>query len=190
MANYCGISGGITFDCDTKAKASGGNKQDFWIGNIQDVDKASGLNGLTIDGSGYVTAIAFESYKGLYRFTGTKLGNQNSDDIARNDNGIANFPVSAIFTCFDVTPDDSEKLQELGNADGVFVIMQSSSDLFRILGFDLGLTLESAPRSTGAQPSDSAGRIVTLTGNEPKLPYFFFDTKVSDTIAKLESYEV
>lgn len=190
MANNCGISGGLTFDCTKKQKASGGNKQKFWIGNIEDINRTYGDGGLTIDYNGYVQNIAFEQYKGLYAFTGTKLGNQNTDDASRNDGGIANFPVTIIFKAYDVTPADSLIIEQLANADGLFVIMQTSSGAFKIYGFELGLTLASAPRSSGSQPADDSSRTVTLQGNEPKLPYYFFNTSEAHSLSLIEAYEV
>ena len=190
MSNFCGINSGYAFDCVAKAKATGGSKQKFWIGNIEEVNALYGDGGLTIDPAGYVTDIAFKQYAGLYAFTGTRIGNTNTDDATRNEGGIANFPVSVIFKMYDFTPEDSLVVERLANADGLFVIMQTSSGIFKIYGFELGLTLESAPRASGAQPADDSSRTVTISGNEPRLPYYIFNVSGAITKALIESYEV
>ena len=188
MASNCGISGGYSFDCNDKVKAIGGIKNTFWIGNLEDIDRTYGTDGFNISGAGFVTDIKFKYQKGLYEFGGVRLGNSNTDDAARNEGGIPNFPVSIAFKMYDNAPDDALIVEQLANADALFAIQQTSSGDFKIFGSALGLNLASAPRASGTQPTDDSSRLVTLSGVEPKLPRYFFKTSQSITLALIQSY--
>lgn len=190
MLSNCGINGGYSFTCIDKENAIGGIKAKFWLGNIADLDRSYGADGFNIDGNGYVKDIGFLYQKGLYLFNGSRLGNSNTDDAARNDGGIPNFPVSILFRIYDSAPDDARLVESLANSDGLFAIQQTSSGIFKIFGSSLGLILTSAPRASGMQPTDDSSRLITITGVEPKLPKYFFNTSQALTLDLIESYEV
>ena len=186
MSDFCGISGGIVNDCTTRQNAIGGLKTRFWLGNIDDIDTATTLANL--DGSGNITSIDFLDYALLYKFQGIKAGNTGQDDIAADDDGNAFFPHQFAFKIYDTTQAQRDVLEDLAFSD-VFVVYEDANGDFYILGLPLGLSVESAPRATGANPGDSTARLVTLTGPQTKLRKQFSAGTRAQTLATLTDYE-
>ena len=186
MSEFCGISAGIVNNCDTRKSAIGGLKTRFWLFNIDDIDTTQTL--ANVDGSGNINSIAFENYATLYKFVGIKAGNTGTDDISADDDGNAFFPHTFAFKIYDVTQDQRNVLEDLAFSD-VGAIYEDANGDFYILGLPLGLSVESAPRSTGANPGDSTARLVTLSGPQTKLRKQFSAGTRDETIATLTAYE-
>ena len=77
----CGISSGLGLTCDTLKEAAGGLKQRVYIGNLLELDS------YTTDGDGFLTALTFDTYKGLHKFIGSAFGNSYVSDITRAEGG-------------------------------------------------------------------------------------------------------
>lgn len=184
MSVTCGISAGFTWDCDTRKNSAGGLKTTIWLGNISE------LSSVSYDGSGYVSSLNFDAYKGLYEFTGAFNANSASSDATRTDGGNVAFPHTLVITVFDVTPCQKTILEDLANADGVFAVVETTKGRFEGYGMDLGMVVESMPRSTGASPSDSTSRVITLSGEQGSLEEVLSAGSYTDTKTMIESYVI
>lgn len=184
MPTECGISGGLDLSCNTLKEAAGGLKQRIWIGNFGDLDSP----GFTTVGDGYVESIEFlASYANLYTFTGVKNQNSTNSDAQRLESGNATFPQSIVMTVHTTTPAQLNVIDELAYAT-VFAIVETSGDRLEVFGLDLGLTLESAPKTSGNGPADSSARVITLSGDQTSMEKIFLRTDYATSIAYLNSF--
>lgn len=183
MSTSCGITGGIDLSCQTLKDSAGGLKTRMWIGNMSDLASPS----YTLGTGGYVESIEFKSsYTNLYEFTGVKNQNSTNSDAQRLESGNATFPQSVVLTTHTTTPAQLEVLEELTFAD-VFVIVETSKDRLEIFGINLGLSLESAPKTSGNSPADSTARVITLSGDQSEPEKIFLQTDYATSISYLES---
>lgn len=183
MSNGCGISGGFDLTCQTLKDSAGGLKTRMWIGNISDLASPSH----TLGSGGYVESLEFKSsYTNLYEFTGVKNQNSTNSDAQRLESGNATFPQSVVLTTHTTTPDQLTVLEELAFAD-VFVIVETSKNRLEVFGINLGLSLESAPKTSGNAPSDSTARVITLSGDQSEPEKIFLRTDYATSVAYLES---
>lgn len=188
MANeFCGIRGGVLSDCQSRKDAIGGLKTTFWLGSVDEIDTDTTLN--NVDGSGYINSLAFDSYYGLYKFRGIKQGNSGTDDINQDEDLNPLFPHTAVFKLYDATPEEILRIESLAFVN-LFVIYEDLAGQFPIYGLPFGLTIESAPKSTGTAPGESVARLLTLTGPQTKLRRYFSTGTTAVTRAALTSYEV
>lgn len=183
---FCGISGGIVNTCVDRQNAIAGLKTRFWLFNIDDLDVEATL--ASADGDGNLQALVFKDYAGTYLFRGLKAGNIGTDDISVDDDGNGFFPQSFAFKIYDETQAQRDVLEDLAFSD-VGVVYEDASNRFFIQGIPLGLSVESAPRSTGANPGDSTARLVTLSGPQNQLRKQVLNTDYATTEAILMAYE-
>lgn len=184
MATECGITGGLDLTCQTLKEAAGGLQQRIWIGNLGDLDSP----GWTEVGAGYVESLEFlASYANLYTFTGVKNQNSTNSDAQRLDSGNATFPQSVVMTVHTTTPEQLNVLDELAYAT-VFAIVETSGNRLEVFGLNLGLGLESAPKTSGNGPADSSARIITLSGDQTEPEKVFLRTDYATSIAYLNSF--
>ena len=183
----CGIISGIQFpSCENLKTAAGGLKQRVYIGNHDQLASPS----FRQDGDGYLYELLFdETYQGLYKFIGVKNGNSTTSDMVTTEGGNANFTHSVTLTLHDLTPNDKETLEDLAYST-VFAVVETSRNRFEVFGLDLGLSVESGPRNSGATPSESTARVVTLSGDQASLEKIFFRTDYDTTVAYLDSLVV
>ena len=187
MSTFCGIRGGVLSDCTTRKEAIGGVKTTFWIGSVNELDTTQTL--LNVDGSLNITSLDFENYAGLYKFNGIKAGANGTDDISQDEDGNPFFPQTAVFKLYDVTAEDILRIESLAYAD-LFVVYEDFNGLFPIFGLPQGLTITSAPKSTGNSPGDSVARLLTLEGSQNILRRMFSAGTYAETKATLTAYEV
>ena len=185
--SFCGIRGGVLSDCTTRKEAIGGLKTSFWLGSVNELDTTQTL--LNVDGSLHINSLTFENYAGLYKFTGIKNGANGTDDIQQDEDGNPFFPATTVFKLYDVEPEDILRIESLAYVD-LFVVYEDFNGNFPIYGLPNGLTITSAPKSTGNQPGDSVARLLTLEGNQNILRRLFSAGTYAETKATLESYEV
>ena len=187
MSTFCGIRGGVLSNCATRKEAIGGVKTSFWLGSIAQLDTTQTL--LNIDGSLNITSLDFENYGGLYKFNGIKNGANGTDDISQDEDGNPFFPHTAAFKLYYVTAEDILRIESLAYVD-LFVIYEDFNGLFSIFGLPHGLTITSAPKSTGNAPGDSVARLLTLEGSQNILRRMFSAGTYAETKATLTAYEV
>lgn len=183
MSTSCGITGGIDLSCATLKAASGGLQQRVWIGNFGDLASP----GWTEVGDGYVESFEFNSgYSNLYEFTGVKNQNSTSTDAQALESGNATFPHSVTLTLHTTTPAELNVIEELAYAN-VFVIVETSNQRLEVFGLNLGLSLESAAKTSGNTPADSTARTVILSGDQSEPEKIFLRTDYATSVSYLES---
>lgn len=158
----CGIGSGLSFTCDDKANSAGGLKQDFYVGNIGDLDS------LSYDGTGNVNSLNFSGYTGLYAFRGVKAKSTAGSNIQRGEGGLPYFPHTVVMTVIDVTPAQKAVLEDLSNSE-LFIIVPTSTGRFEMYGYPLGLEISEGERNSGESPQDNTTRALTFEGNQPYL---------------------
>lgn len=179
----CGITSGLDITCSDKQNASGGLKQRVYIANVNEITS------MDKDVNGYVYNINFDAYTGLHKFTGVKNGNSTTSDIQINDGGIAFYPHQVTLSIVDLTPTDKTTLEDLANSE-VVVIAETSKERFEVFGWPLGLIVESAPKSSGNNPSEASAREITLSGDQSGLELVFSTGNYTNSKAALDSYVV
>jgi len=190
----CGITSGITFTCDDKQKNIGGFKSKFWIYNLDEINESAGNKGFDYDVNGYITAIYFDQYGGLYEFTSAKFTTSATSSMIRTEGaGIAIFPVTFTAQFFDTTPEQKSILEELANADRLGVIAERSAGVFELFGQSLGLNMaaDGNEKNYGQVLTDNTARTVILEGQEVALPKtILINNDSTDTLAYIESLVV
>lgn len=187
MSTFCGLTGGVLSTCQSRKDAVGGVKIDFWIGDVNTLDTNQTL--LNLDGSGNINALTFENYSGLYKFRGVKFGGNGTDDIQVDEDFNPFFPHTVTFKLYDATPTEIANLESMAYVD-LFVVYETATGLFPIYGLPNGLSITSAPKSTGNQPGDSVARLLTLEGNQNFLRKIFSAGTSAESKTALETYEL
>jgi hypothetical protein len=187
MAN-CALTSGIDISCASIKQAAGGVKTKVWLGNLSEVTA-------TYDESGYITDLAFNDYttQGLVPFNCLKDQNDAGSDGAPTDGGTFMFTHDVVLTLLDLTPAHKSALEDLafaGITQGVFAVVQTAGDQFRVYGIDFGLSVQSMPGRTGKTGEDATSRVITLSGTQKSLEKIFLDTDVATTLAKIEALEL
>lgn len=177
----CGITMGMDLTCSDKQNSAGGLKQRVYLANVNEIDD------LVFDVDGYVTAITFDTYGGLYEFTGVKNGNSTTSDIQLNDSGIAFYPHNVTLSLVDLEPADKLTLEDLANSE-VVAIVETSKQRFEIFGWNLGLTIESGAKTSGNTPEEASARELVLSGNQAGLEKVFSTGDYTTSKALLDSY--
>ena len=187
MPDFCGIRGGVLANCESRQAAIGGVKTTFWLGSVNDLDTTQTL--ANVDGSLYINSLDFLNYAGTYKFTGIKAGANGSDDIGQDEDGNPFFPQTVTFKMYDATPEEILRIESLAYVD-LFMVYEDFNGNFPIFGLPYGLTITSAPKSTGNKPGDSVARLLTLEGPQNILRRLFSAGTYAQTKATLEAYEV
>jgi hypothetical protein len=179
----CSLTGSIQSGC-VDLKQIGGLSKTFYIGNLDDLAAA----GIVSDGSGYVYAINFLSYAGLYKFITKKLTGSAGFDAAVGA-GATQINQTVTQKLFKETPTAYARIEELLNSD-VFVIVEDNNGNFKLYGKNNGLTVSALTGNSGAEITADTGILVTFTGAETELPKFVLKTNANATRQYLESLVV
>lgn len=183
MSFTCGITGGIDLTCATLKASAGGLQQRVWIGNLGDLASP----GYEEVGDGFINEFFFDSgYSNLYKFTGVKNQNSTTSDAQALESGNATFPQSVTLTLHTTTPAELNVIDELAYAN-VFVIVETSQNRLEVFGLNLGLSLESATKTSGNTPGDATARTVVLSGDQTETEKIFLRTDYATSIAYLDS---
>lgn len=181
----CGITSGIAITCADLKKVGGVNKR-AWLFNISDLQDSK----YTIDGTGYVTAINFDTYKGLYAFTGTKKSHSGGYALQKQQpGGTTFFQHDVIIKLFPDTATEDAIIEALAVSD-VGVILETNNQEFILYGPQNGLEMTAATQNTGQESATDTSDTLTFTGEEKVKPYRILATDYATTKALLESYEV
>lgn len=175
----CKISSGYTTPCE---KPFGGLKTTVWIGNLSEVAL------FTEETDKSISAIDFKVGGRLWKFESTKESFDSVDDIVKTAGQQPNYPQTLNLRLFEKTQADKNAIDELANADAVFVIIERGYQTFELFGKDFGLDLTAAPRNSGQNNTADVRRAVTLSGNEGRIAPVFQDTDYATTVALLETY--
>lgn len=179
----CNITASIGLTCADQRQAAGVQRR-FWLGNLSDLQDSAFTEGV----DGYVTAISFEAYAGLYAFVGPKKGHSFSTPAQIEDGSNKMFLHQASIKLFSSNPTDDEQIESLLTAD-LFAIFEDNNQEFFLLGGEQGMEVTDIQRTTQTDTGDTAFNI-SLQGVSKNLPLRVFDTDYATTKALLESYEV
>lgn len=182
----CNIAGSIALTCSDQQSAAGVNRR-VWLFNIEELADTK----YTIDGSGYVTAIGFETYKGLYTFTGSKNSHMFESNSVGEEGANKFFTHRGLIKIFSSNPDDDAIIEALLNAN-VGAIVEDNNQEFFIYGGYNGMEVTGnggITRNTQQRNGDTSFNI-QMEGEEKNLPLRVLDTDYATTKALLESYEV
>lgn len=179
----CNITAAIGLTCADQRQAAGVQRR-FWLGNLSDLSDSA----FTIDGSGYVTAISFNAYAGLYAFVGPKKGHSFSTPAQIEEGANKMFLHQATVKLFSSNPADDEQIENLLTSD-VFAIFEDNNQEFFLLGGYAGMEVNDIQKTVPQTTGDTAFN-VSLEGMEKKLPLRVLSTDYATTKALLESYEV
>lgn len=175
----CGITSGISINCDALKRVGGVNKRAyvFNLSNLLD-DK------YTIDGDGYVTAINFDPYGGLYEIVSDKFSHSGGYSAVLNSGGNTFFQHEVLIKAFSDTPAEDSVIEDLAVAD-VGVILETNNQEFLLYGGFSGLRLSEGSQNTGAEFGSDITDQITLQGGETSKPLRVLDTDYATTKAYL-----
>ena len=184
----CLIQNGMLVTCDDLRRVGGVNKR-FWVYNIDGMDRAVGEQGYTISGSGFVTAMAFNTYGGIYEFEGQRKSHSGGWKEANAAGGNRFFIHDVIMKLLNTTPWDDQVIEDLLVAD-VGVILETNNLEFLIYGGFNGMSMEEGVQNTGQELESDEASILTFAGQEQKLPKRFFTTDYATTLALIVGYQI
>jgi hypothetical protein len=181
----CGILNGVGINCDDLKKI-GGVKKTVFVGNISDLTTAL----YTIDVDGYVTAINFAVYAGLYAFTGRKASHSfGSEGTKQSPGGNSFWTQTANIKLFPGTPTDDQTIEDLFVAE-TFAVFEDNNQQFYLLGAFNGLDGTTDTFNTGQEAASDIGNTIVLTGEENKKWLRVNLGTYATTLAYLESLVV
>ena len=163
MPLICGISSGVDVNCDDLRKP-GGLSREVWGFNLSDLSSP-----LPVDLANYVTNIPLITYRGLYKFSGTKFSHEFTWTEQTSDGGNKSYQQSLTLRLFNSNPTDDAAIEDLGVADTVFVVKTNAGE-FLILGAENGLTSDGSTGGAGRQAIDATTSQIVLVGTERFLP--------------------
>ncbi|NEO72137.1 hypothetical protein [Moorena sp. SIO3H5] len=180
----CGITSGIAISCEDLV-AVGGVFKNAYVANLDDIST------YTLNGEGYIQAINFVGYAGLYKLESRKQAHTGGYEATIQDPGGNKFYTHTVtLKLFPGTPDEDDVIEEILGATALVVILQDNNDNFFLYGKQNGLEQSAGTQNTGAAPASDIGHNLTLTGQEKKIPSRFRDGDFETTKALLESYLV
>ena len=172
MANCVDLLQGLDPSCDALNKVGGVNKR-VWIGQLSQLDETAKY---TTDADGYIDVINMatlgSSPETLKKFYGKKKKNSTALEgvIGKNINTINQSVTLALYYS---TPDEREAIENLYNADDVFVAIEGNYGAIEIYGIDLGLNASALTGGLGALLNDNTAVIITLSDEQLTLPKQF-----------------
>lgn len=188
MPDECLLTSGVLVTCDDLRRVGGINKR-FWMFNINQVDRTTGTQGFTIDVDGYVTAIAWDVYGGLYKFEGQRKSHSGGWTEANAAGGNRFFTHDVIVKLLNTVPADDQVIEELLVAD-VGIILETNNQEFIMYGGFNGTSMEEGVQNTGQENESDESSQLTFKGEEKELPKRVFTVDYATTLTLLESYEL
>lgn len=184
----CLVTNGMLTSCEDLRRV-GGAKKRFWVFNLDAVDKTAGTQGFTIDASGFVTAITWGVYGGLYEFQGQRKSHSGGYTLANAEGGNRFFNHDVIVKLLNTAPWDDQVIEELAVAS-VGVILETNNQEFIMYGGFNGMSMTEGVQNTGQEPASDESSVLTFQGDEKELPKRVFTTDYATTLALLEGYQL
>lgn len=163
MPLNCGITAGIDVVCDDLRKP-GGLFREVWLANLSDLRAPFPVTAET-----YMTDIPLNTYRGLFKFAGTKFSHEFTWTEQTSDGGNKSYQQSVTLRLFNSTPTHDAQIENLGVSE-VFAIVRTNAGEFLILGAENGLTSDGSTGGAGRQATDATTSQVVLIGTERFLP--------------------
>lgn len=178
----CKITDGIDSNCGTQRRV-GGVKKVAFIFNIEDVT-------YTFDSSGFITAISFPAYEGLFKFQGQKQSHSGGwIEVTQEPGGNKFYQHDVLLKMITDTPADDAVLEQLLVAC-VGVILETNNRQFIIYGHFNGLEQTAGVQNSGQAFASDVGATLNLTGGEEDLPQRFLNGTYQQTKDQLETYVI
>lgn len=166
MATCVEILQGIDPNCDALNKVGGIDKR-VWVGQL------SQLSGYTTDGSGYINTVTLATISSiqqtLKKFTGKKFKHAATVEGVVGEN-VNTINQSLALSLYYSTPAERQAIEQLFNADDVFVFVEGNYGGVEAYGIDLGLNGSALTGGLGTLLNDNTAIIVTLSGEQRTLP--------------------
>ena len=181
MATCVEILQGINPDCTALNKVGGINKR-VWVGQL------SQLSGYTVDGSGYINTVTLATISSVLQtlktFTGKKFKHSATVEGVVGEN-VNTFNQILALSLYYSTPAERLAIENLFNADDVFVFVEGNYGTIEVYGIDLGLNGSALTGGLGTLLNDNTAIIVTLSGEQMTLPKQFKTGTLAQDIAYL-----
>lgn len=180
----CLIESGIGITCDDLRKP-GGLSRDAWAFNLADL-----RNPLAVTSEDYITDLPLTTYRGLYKFSGTKYSHEFTWTEQKSDGGNVSYQQSLTLRLFNSDPTDDAAIEDLGVGETGWVVKTNAGE-FLILGAENGLSSEGSTGGTGRQAVDATTSQIVLIGTERFLPKrLLIGGSVANTLAYLNAATV
>ena len=181
----CLINSGLTVTC-TKLLQAGGSKPRFWAFNLDDLTAQVDVTSTTA-----ITALTFDTYKGLYVFEGPPEGHTFGWEEVVAAGGNKAIKHNAIVKLISGSNADNSAIRALLAGSKLGFIAEHNNRTFRIYGAQSGMQSAAGTQSQGQNNTADVSDVLTFAGNgEEYLPLYFLDTDYATTLAKLVGYEV
>lgn len=159
----CLLTAGIDQTCDDLRKP-GGLYREAWAFNISSLSAP-----LPVTTEDYITNIPLSTYRGLYKFVGSKYQHEATWTEQTGDGGNKSYQQSVTLRLFNSNPTADAAIENLGVAE-VVVIVKTNAGEFLIYGAENGLTSDGSTGGAGRAATDSTTSNIVLLGTERFLP--------------------
>lgn len=163
MSLNCLITAGIDVNCDDLRKP-GGLYREAWVFNLSDLSAP-----LAVTLESYITNLPLTTYRGLYKFAGTKYSHEATWTEQTSDGGNKSYAQSVTLRLFNSNPTHDAAIEDLGVAE-VGVIVRTNAGEFLIYGAENGLTSDGSTGGAGRTATDATTSSIVLVGTERFLP--------------------
>lgn len=163
MALNCRFTSGIDVNCDDLRKP-GGLAREAWGFNLSDLTAP-----LPVTSAAYVTNLPLSTYRGLYKFSGTKYSHEFTWTEQTSDGGNKSYVQNLTLRLFNSNPTDDAAIEDLGVADSVWIVRTNAGE-FLILGAENGMGSDGSTGGSGRQSVDATTSQIVLVGTERFLP--------------------
>lgn len=163
MPLNCLITAGIDVNCDDLRKP-GGLYREAWVFNLSELSAP-----LAVTLESYITNLPLITYRGLYKFAGTKYSHEATWTEQTSDGGNKSYQQSVTLRLFNSNPTHDAAIEDLGVAE-VGVITRTNAGEFLIWGAENGLTSDGSTGGSGRQATDATTSSIVLVGTERFLP--------------------
>lgn len=181
----CNITNGLDVTC-ADLRRIGGQEKTVYMYNIDDLDASAPYT----ETSSYISALNFQTYKGLYKFTASKNSHAGGDEIVVQEGGNKYFQHNATIKAFISDPTDNATIEELIVAN-VGIIMVSRNGDIKLYGKENGMEISEGAENSGAVANSDTTQNLTFMGEEKEKPKFVSiagtGTDKDATIAYLDS---
>lgn len=163
MPLNCRIVEGIDLNCDDLRKP-GGLYREAWVFNLTDL-----VSPLNVAAQDYITNLPLTTYRGLYKFAGSKYSHEATWTEQTSDGGNKSYQQSVTLRLFNSNPAHDAAIENLGVAE-VGVITKTNAGEYLIWGAENGLTSDGSTGGSGRQATDATTSSIILVGTERFLP--------------------
>jgi hypothetical protein len=188
MSSCVDLIQGLNPSCEALNKAGGVNKR-VWIGQLSQLTPATPY---TDDVDGYITALSLittSPVQKLHKFIGKTYKNNGSYELQVGEN-VNTFNHSATLLLYHFTPEDRKAIEQLANADDLFVIFETEAGQVEVFGIEKGLNASAGSGGTGTNLNDTTAYTITVSGQQLNMPKLMKVTDLAGTITYLDGISV